>query len=88
VRVNTVSPGPVRTALWEHPESYGGQLAAKLGVPHDQLLAALPAQAGMLTGRLIEAGEVADLIVQLCSPRAGSITGADYLIDGGLVKSA
>jgi NAD(P)-dependent dehydrogenase (short-subunit alcohol dehydrogenase family) len=88
VRVNTVSPGPVRTALWEHPESYGGQLAAKLGVPHDQLLAALPAQAGMLTGRLIEAGEVADLIVQLCSPRAGSITGADYLIDGGLVKTA
>jgi NAD(P)-dependent dehydrogenase (short-subunit alcohol dehydrogenase family) len=88
VRVNTVSPGPVRTALWEHPDSYGGQLAAKLGVPHDQLLAALPAQAGMLTGRLIEAGEVADLIVQLCSPRAGSITGADYLIDGGVVKTA
>jgi NAD(P)-dependent dehydrogenase (short-subunit alcohol dehydrogenase family) len=88
VRVNTVSPGPVRTALWEHPDSYGGRLAAKLGVPHDQLLAALPAQAGMLTGRLIEAGEVADLIVQLCSPRAGSITGADHLIDGGLVKSA
>jgi hypothetical protein len=42
----------------------------------------------MLTGRLIEAGEVADLIVQLCPPRAGSITGADYLIDGGLVKCA
>jgi NAD(P)-dependent dehydrogenase (short-subunit alcohol dehydrogenase family) len=88
VRVNTVSPGPVRTALWEHPESYGGRLAAKLGVPHDQLLAALPAQTGMLTGRLIEPGEVADLIVQLCSPRAGSITGADHVIDGGLEKSA
>jgi NAD(P)-dependent dehydrogenase (short-subunit alcohol dehydrogenase family) len=88
VRVNTVSPGPVRTALWEHPDSYGGQLAAKLGVPHDQLLAALPAQTGMLTGRLIEPGEVADLIVQLCSPRAGSITGADHVIDGGLEKSA
>jgi NAD(P)-dependent dehydrogenase (short-subunit alcohol dehydrogenase family) len=88
VRVNTVSPGPVRTALWEHPDSYGGRLAAKLGVPHEQLLAALPAQAGMLTGRLIEAGEVADLVVQLCSPRAGSITGADHLIDGGLVKTA
>jgi NAD(P)-dependent dehydrogenase (short-subunit alcohol dehydrogenase family) len=88
VRVNTVSPGPVRTALWEHPQSYGGQLAAALGVPHDQLLAALPERSGMLTGRLVEAGEVADLIVQLCSPRAGSMTGADHLIDGGLVKSA
>ncbi|WP_433010741.1 SDR family NAD(P)-dependent oxidoreductase [Kribbella sp. CA-294648] len=88
VRVNTVSPGPVRTALWEHPEAYGGQLARKLGVPQEQLLAALPGQVGMLTGRLIEAGEVADLIVQLCSPRAGSIMGADYLIDGGILKSA
>lgn len=88
VRVNTVSPGPVRTALWEHPEAYGGQLARKLGVPHEQLLAALPQQTGMLTGRMINAGEVADLVVQLCSPRAGSIMGADYLIDGGIAKSA
>lgn len=88
VRVNTVSPGPVRTALWEHPEAYGGQLARKLGVPQEDLLAALPGQVGMLTGRLIEAGEVADLIVQLCSPRAASIMGADYLIDGGILKSA
>ena len=88
VRVNTVSPGPVRTALWESPEGYGGQLARKLGVPHEQLLAALPQQTGMLTGRLIEPGEVADLVVQLCSPRAASIVGADYLIDGGIAKSA
>lgn len=88
VRINTVSPGPVRTALWESPDAYGGQLARQLGVPHDQLLAALPQQTGMLTGRLIEAGEVADLVVQLCSPRASSIMGADYLIDGGIVKSA
>lgn len=88
VRVNTVSPGPVRTALWEHPEAYGGQLARKLGVPQEDLLAALPGQVGMLTGRLIEPGEVADLIVQLCSPRAASIMGADYLIDGGILKSA
>lgn len=88
VRVNTVSPGPVRTALWEHPEAYGGQLARKLGVPQEDLLAALPGQVGMLTGRVIEAGEVADLIVQLCSPRAASIMGADYLIDGGILKSA
>lgn len=88
VRVNTVSPGPVRTALWESPEAYGGQLARKLGLPQEQLLAALPEQVGMLTGRLIEADEVADLVVQLCSPRAASIMGADILIDGGILKSA
>jgi NAD(P)-dependent dehydrogenase (short-subunit alcohol dehydrogenase family) len=88
VRVNTVSPGPVRTALWEDPASYGGQLAQKLGIPHEHLLAALPQQTGMLTNRLIESTEVADLIVQLCSPRAASIIGADYIIDAGIIKTA
>jgi NAD(P)-dependent dehydrogenase (short-subunit alcohol dehydrogenase family) len=88
VRVNTVSPGPVRTDLWEHPAGYGGQLARRFGVPQEELLAALPQQTGMLTGRLIESAEVADLIVQLCSPRAASIVGADYVIDGGILKTA
>ncbi|TCC37227.1 SDR family NAD(P)-dependent oxidoreductase [Kribbella sindirgiensis] len=88
VRVNTVSPGPVRTALWTDPSKYGGQLARTLGVPHEDLLAALPQQTGMLTGRLIEPSEVAALVVQLCSPLTASIIGADYLIDGGIVKTA
>lgn len=87
VRVNTVSPGPVRTALWEDPAGYGGQLARHLGIPHEHLLAGLPQQVGMLTGRLIEPAEVAALVVQLCSPRAASIVGADYLIDGGALKT-
>jgi NAD(P)-dependent dehydrogenase (short-subunit alcohol dehydrogenase family) len=88
VRVNTVSPGPVRTALWTDPEMYGGQLARKLGVSQDDLLAGLPQQAGMVTGRLIEPAEVAALVVQLCSPVTASIVGADYLIDGGIMKTA
>ncbi|MFC6158770.1 SDR family NAD(P)-dependent oxidoreductase [Kribbella jiaozuonensis] len=88
VRVNTVSPGPVRTALWTDPDKYGGQLARTLGVPHEALLEGLPQQIGMLTGRLIEPAEVAALVVQLCSPLAASIVGADYLIDGGSVKTA
>ena len=87
VRVNTVSPGPVRTALWEDPAGYGGQLAQQLGIPHEDLLAGLPQQVGMLTGRLIEPAEIAALVVQLCSPRAASIVGADYLIDGGALKA-
>ncbi|GAA1604406.1 MULTISPECIES: SDR family NAD(P)-dependent oxidoreductase [Kribbella] len=88
VRVNTVSPGPVRTALLTDPAKYGGQLARTLGISHEDLLAALPQQTGMLTGRLIEPAEVAALVVQLCSPVTASIVGADYLIDGGIVKTA
>lgn len=41
----------------------------------------------MITGRLSEPGEVADLICFLLSGRAANITGADYLIDGGAVRS-
>jgi len=88
VRVNTVSPGAVRTALWTSPDGYGGQLATHLGVPQEELLAALPQQAGMITGRLIEPSEVGVLVVQLCSPLTASITGADYLIDAGSSKTA
>ncbi|WP_409465917.1 SDR family oxidoreductase [Amycolatopsis sp. GA6-003] len=87
VRVNTVSPGPVRTALWEGPDSYGAELASSMGLSQEDLLAGLPAGAGMLTGRLVEPDEVAALIAYLASPLAASITGADYLIDAGAVKT-
>ncbi|NYI05672.1 SDR family NAD(P)-dependent oxidoreductase [Allostreptomyces psammosilenae] len=87
VRVNTVSPGPVRTALWEDPNGYGAELARSMGLPHPDLLAGLPAATGMLTGRLVEPAEVAALVTYLASPLAGSVTGADHLIDGGATKT-
>ncbi|MER5620325.1 oxidoreductase [Streptosporangium sp. NPDC002544] len=88
VRVNTVSPGPVRTSLWEGPASYGAELAKAIGVPHEDLLRLLPAQMGMTTGRFAEPAEVATLVAYLASPLAASIAGADYLIDGGAIKTA
>jgi NAD(P)-dependent dehydrogenase (short-subunit alcohol dehydrogenase family) len=88
VRVNTVSPGPTRTSMWNSPDGLGGQLAAARGVPIEAILAGAPAQIGMATGRLSEPEEVADLITYLLSPRAANITGADYLIDGGAVRAA
>jgi NAD(P)-dependent dehydrogenase (short-subunit alcohol dehydrogenase family) len=87
VRVNTVSPGATRTALWESPDGYGAALAGALGVEHEQLLAQLPAGTGMTTGRLVKPGEVAALVAWLASPHAASVTGADYVIDGGAVKT-
>lgn len=88
IRVNTVSPGPVRTALWESPDGYGAQLAASLGIGLEQLLDGLPASSGMVTGRLLEPAEVAAQVAFLASPHAASTTGADFLLDGGAVKTA
>lgn len=81
VRVLTVTPGPVRTSMWE-------QMAAATGMSAEDLIAGVPQQLGMVTGRMSEPEEVAALIVFLLSERAGNITGSDHLIDGGAIRSA
>jgi NAD(P)-dependent dehydrogenase (short-subunit alcohol dehydrogenase family) len=40
-----------------------------------------------VTGRFTDPAEVADLVVLLASGRAGNTTGADFVIDGGLVTT-
>ncbi|GGV70954.1 SDR family NAD(P)-dependent oxidoreductase [Streptomyces longisporoflavus] len=87
VRVNTVSPGPVRTDMWESPDGYGAELAKSLGLEQEQLLAGLPTAMGMVTGRLVKPEEVAALVAYLASPLAASTTGADHIIDGGAIKT-
>jgi NAD(P)-dependent dehydrogenase (short-subunit alcohol dehydrogenase family) len=88
LRVNTVSPGASRTSMWEDPHGYGAALATSLGMEHEQLLAGLPSVMGMTTGRFVEPEEVASLVTYLASPHAGSVNGADYVIDGGAIKTA
>lgn len=88
VRVNTISPGPVRTAVWEGDGGFGHTLAgAMAGGDHAGFLEGFPGMAGMTVGRFTEPDEVAALVVLLASGRTGSVTGSDWVIDGGMLKS-
>jgi NAD(P)-dependent dehydrogenase (short-subunit alcohol dehydrogenase family) len=40
-----------------------------------------------VTGRFTTPQEVADLVLVLASDRAGNVTGADFVIDGGLITT-
>jgi NAD(P)-dependent dehydrogenase (short-subunit alcohol dehydrogenase family) len=84
VRVNTISPGPVRTAPWIEPGSTGDLLANRAGISRERLLDTLPSTMGMSTGRITEPAEIAALVVFLVSGRAPNINGSDLVIDGGL----
>ncbi|MFE5584639.1 SDR family oxidoreductase [Kitasatospora sp. NPDC056531] len=87
VRVNTVSPGPTVSPLWTDPDGFGGKVAAASGVGHGDLLAGLPGQFGIASGRFTAPEEVADLVAFLLSDRAANIHGADHVIDGGTLKT-
>ncbi|WP_028068088.1 SDR family oxidoreductase [Solirubrobacter soli] len=83
IRVNTVSPGPVATDLWLG----AGGVAATVAQGGDASAVAAGAAAQSPTGRFTEPAEVADLVVLLASGRAGNVTGADFVIDGGLIPT-
>jgi NAD(P)-dependent dehydrogenase (short-subunit alcohol dehydrogenase family) len=85
IRVNTVSPGPVSTALWLGEDGVAKTIASATGSNADAV--AQDAAADAATGRFTTPEEVADLIVFLASERAANITGADFTIDGGLIKT-
>jgi len=86
IRVIRVSPGFVET---EAAERLINQLARKAGTDYEGARKGLMSSLGGIPiGRPAKPREVADLVAFLASPRAASITGAEYVIDGGTVPTA
>lgn len=86
VRVVRVSPGWVET---EAAVALAERLAAEAGTDYEggkQII--MQSLGGIPIGRPVRPNEVAGLIAFLVSPRAASITGAEYVIDGGTVPTA
>jgi NAD(P)-dependent dehydrogenase (short-subunit alcohol dehydrogenase family) len=85
IRVNTVSPGPVATDLWLGENGVAATTARSSG--GDPRTVADEAAKQSVTGRFTRPDEVADLVVLLASDRTANVTGADFVIDGGLVTT-
>jgi NAD(P)-dependent dehydrogenase (short-subunit alcohol dehydrogenase family) len=76
IRVNTVAPGPTRTEMWK------GRIP-----DNEKDMKEMALNFGISLGRFAEPHEIANLVVFLASDQAAMITGVDYIIDGGLVKT-
>jgi NAD(P)-dependent dehydrogenase (short-subunit alcohol dehydrogenase family) len=88
IRINAVSPGPVSTDLWLGKSGVAETVAKASGVDADTARARIIASiGGFATGRFTTPEEVATLIVMLASERTGNVTGANFVIDGGLIKT-
>lgn len=74
ITVNNIAPGAIATRINEDVRENPEQ--------RDKLLSEIP------LGRIGEASEVAALALYLASQAASYVTGATYVIDGGLLQSA
>ena len=88
VRVNCVSPGPVPPSCGSATDGVAATVAQATGVDADTAREAVVASiGGFATGRFTTPEEVATLVTLLASERLGNVTGANYVIDGGLIKT-
>ncbi len=86
VRVVRVSPGWIET---EAAAALATRLATQAGTDYEggkRII--MDALGGIPIGRPARPAEVADLIAFVASARAGSITGTEYVIDGGTIPTA
>jgi NAD(P)-dependent dehydrogenase (short-subunit alcohol dehydrogenase family) len=88
VRINSVSPGPVETELWLGEHGVAETVAEATGVDaataRENIVAGM---GGIPSGRFTTPAEVATLVVLLASPLTANVTGANYVVDGGLIKT-
>ncbi len=85
IRVNSVAPGLIETGALQRSIN---QLASTLGIDQDAARQHLmDSIGGIPLGRPGRPEEVAELVAFLVSDRASYMSGGEYLIDGGNVRT-
>jgi NAD(P)-dependent dehydrogenase (short-subunit alcohol dehydrogenase family) len=87
IRVNTVAPGATLTSWWTDEGGAADVFASASGSTRAEVLeSGAIAAMGIVTGRMVDPREVADVVALLVSPRSASTTGAEFVVDGGQLK--
>ncbi len=84
VLVNAVTPGATASELWMADGGLADQTAEAKGITRDEAIDAQAAKVPL--GRFAEPGEIADVIAFLASPQASYVTGASWVVDGGMLQ--
>lgn len=89
IRVNTVSPGPTRTPIWDRPGGFADYLVEYLGAKdrEDAILRFVKEIRRMPIERIGLPEDVAQVVLFLSSDLSRQVTGSDYWVNGGTMLS-
>jgi NAD(P)-dependent dehydrogenase (short-subunit alcohol dehydrogenase family) len=85
IRFVTVHPGPVATDLWLGERGVAATIGEATGTNPEAIRE--EAMAGIATRRFSTPEEVATIVALLASLLTANVTGSNYVIDGGLLKT-